>query len=205
MASDDARLVGSAVAGDKDALSALLRQHGPEVSRRLHLSSIWQGVLDPEDVMQVTYLEAFLRVSEIAARDSNGFRAWLTRIAQNNLRDAIRELERQKRPDARRRVQQRADGDSCSSVLAGIARVTWTASQKAAEKESAFAIEAALAQLPPSYAKVLRLHDLEGRTVPEVAAELGRSTGAVYMLRARALDRLRELLGSESRYFSDGA
>ena len=67
------------------------------------------------------------------------------------------------------------------------------------------AIEAALAKLLPSYAKVVRRCGVEGRAVAEVAAELGRSSGAVYMLRARALDRLRELLGSESRYFSDHA
>ena len=203
MSSDEVKLLESAIAGDKDALSELLRRHGPEVSRQLHISSVWRGTLDPEDVMQVTYLEAFLRIAGLAARDGDGFRAWLARIAQNNLRDAVRELERQKRPDARRRVQRPADGDSDSSVLAGVAGITQTASQKAAGKEAVVAIEAALAKLPPSYAKVVRRCDVEGRAVAEVAAELGRSSGAVYMLRARALDRLRELLGSESRYFSD--
>ena len=38
-----------------------------------------------------------------------------------------------------------------------------------------------------------------------VAATLERSVGAVHMLRARAHDRLRELLGSESRFSSDKA
>ncbi len=59
-----------------------------------------------------------------------------------------------------------------------------------------------LAKLPPDYATVIRLYDLQGKPIAEVAADLGRSEGAVYMLRARTHDRLRELLPGESKFFS---
>jgi hypothetical protein len=36
----------------------------------------------------------------------------------------------------------------------------------------------------------------------ELAAEMKRSEGAAYMLRARAHDRLKEILGSDSKFFS---
>ena len=49
--------------------------------------------------------------------------------------------------------------------------------------------------LPPDYARTIQLYDLEDRSVEEVAAAMGRSAGAVFMLRTRALDRLRVLLG----------
>jgi DNA-directed RNA polymerase specialized sigma24 family protein len=39
------------------------------------------------------------------------------------------------------------------------------------------------------------MFDLEGRPVQQIASALQRSEGAVYMLRARAHDRLREILG----------
>ena len=52
-------------------------------------------------------------------------------------------------------------------------------------------------------ATVVRLYDIEGRSGPEVATTMGRSRGAVVMLRARAHDRLAELLGSGSKFFSD--
>ena len=52
---------------------------------------------------------------------------------------------------------------------------------------------------------MIRLYDLEGRPIAEVAAEMGRSSGAVHMLRARAHDRLRELLGPESAFFTNPA
>ena len=60
----------------------------------------------------------------------------------------------------------------------------------------------ALGSLPGDYEKVVRMYDLEGRPIGEVAAELGRSEGAVYMLRARAHDRLREQMGPASKFFT---
>jgi RNA polymerase sigma-70 factor (subfamily 1) len=202
----DDEQVRAAVAGDGEALTALLHQHGPLVRRRLHISPVWRAALDAADVMQVTYLEAFLRIKRLQARTTGGFVAWLTQLAQNNLRDAIKELERQKRPDPRQQVRQRVPNDSWSTLLHGLSDPTIkTPSRGAAGKESQRILTAALAQLPPPYANVVRLHDLEGRPVAEVAALLGRSHGAVYMLRARALDRLREWLGSESRFLSGSA
>ena len=46
------------------------------------------------DVMQVTYLEAFLHIDQLTARDTSAFLAWLTRIAENAIRDAVRGLTR---------------------------------------------------------------------------------------------------------------
>jgi RNA polymerase sigma-70 factor, ECF subfamily len=201
----DDELLSAAAAGDTNALAVLLRQHGPAVRRRLHISSVWNGILDAADVMQVTYLEAFLRIGQLRARTTEGFVAWLTRLAQSNLQDAMKELKRQKRPDPAHRLQPVSRGDSGSSLLDAVNAATQTPSRDAARNESRQALEAALAQLPPAYAEVVRLHDLEGCTFSEVATALGRSPGAVYMLRARACEQLRELLGSESRFFSDGA
>ncbi|MCK4660113.1 MAG: hypothetical protein KAV82_11380 [Phycisphaerae bacterium] len=105
MSDEERQLVEGAVDGNADALDVLLREYGPQVRRRLSISSAWQGTLDGADVMQVTYMEAFLRIGQFAGRTPETFVAWLTRIAENNLRDAIKELERAKRPDPRRRVR----------------------------------------------------------------------------------------------------
>jgi RNA polymerase sigma-70 factor (ECF subfamily) len=196
----------AAVNGDREALSTLLRRHGPDVRRRLKIGTVWRAALDPADVMQVTYLEAFLRIDQLRARTEEAFVAWLTRLAQNNVRDGIRALERQKRPAPRRQVRRRGPADSSSTLLRNLNDpAIKTPSRDAAGRESQQVLTAALAQLPPLYAQVVRLHDLEGQPVAEVAATLARSPGAVCMLRARALDRLRELLGSQSQFFSDGA
>lgn len=54
--------------------------------------------------MQVTYTEAFLRIGTMQARNEKSFVAWLSQIAQNNLRDAIRALECGKRPNPKHRA-----------------------------------------------------------------------------------------------------
>ena len=202
--SDDA-LLKAVATGDNDALAALLARHGPAVRRRLTISPVWQGTLDAADVMQVTYLEAFLQVHQLADRTPAGFLGWLNRLAENNLRDAIKALERQKRPDPRQQIRRAAPGDSASTLLDHLRGTAQTPSRSVAGHESQQVLETALRQLPPAYAQIVRLHDLEGRPVVEVAEALGRSPGAVYMIRARALQRLQELLGSESRFFSAGA
>src|SRR5262245_36824902 len=82
----------NAVAGDTHALSMLLRQHGPTVQNRLRIAAQWRTVLEPEDVMQVTYLEAFLQIRRFDLSRGTTFEGWLEHVAQNNLRDAVRGL-----------------------------------------------------------------------------------------------------------------
>src|SRR5262245_55864311 len=95
----DAETFKLAATGDQDAVSQLLHAFGPQVRRGLSISPQWQATVDAEDVMQVTYVEAFMRYGQFKDSDADSLLAWLTRVAQNNLRDAIKELERDKRPD----------------------------------------------------------------------------------------------------------
>jgi DNA-directed RNA polymerase specialized sigma24 family protein len=72
----------------------------------------------------------------------------------------------------------------------------------AENRERLLPLQEAIKALPDIYAKVVRMYDLEGRAVAEVASSLGRSEGAVYMLRARAHERLHEIMGRTSEFFS---
>lgn len=207
-----ADLVARAGAGDQGALVALLGEYGPRVRARLagKISSTWQSVLDADDVMQVTYLEAFLRIDRFVTggegTDAGGaFQAWLAQIAENNLRDAIRHLGRDKRPNPRRRVRAPAGEDSFVALVELLGVTTTTPSRQAGRAEIVTFLQAALDKLPPDYAKAVRLYDLEGCSSADAAKELGRSPGAFFMLLARARDRLRETLGTESMFFSTPA
>ena len=204
---DEADLAAKASGGDPAALTALLCEFGPLVRRRLtgKIGRHWNGVLDEDDVMQVSYLEAFVRIGRFESRGPGSFVAWLTQIAENNLRDAIRGLERAKRPDPRRRVQAAPAQESYASLVMVLGVTTTTPSRAAAGHEMVSAVDRALAGLPPDYRTVIRKYDLDGCPIEEVAAELKRKPGAVYMLRARAHDRLRELLGTASMFFSHPA
>ena len=60
-------------------------------------------------------------------------------------------------------------------------------------------------RLPDAYRKVVQMYDIHGQGVDEVSSALNRSAGAVYMLQARAHDRLRGILGATTNFFSDSA
>jgi len=194
----EATLLARAASGDGDALSVLLKRYGPRVRRELSIGDQWRSVLEADDVMQVTYLEAFLRISSFTPTDSGTFLGWLRRIAQNNLRDAVKALERAKRPPPCKRVDPPRGKDSFEVLYEYLGSTSTTPSRVAAKREAKDLLEIAIRKLPPDYATAVRLHDLEGCTGPEVAAAMGRSRGAIFMLLGRAHDQLREVLASES-------
>lgn len=203
----DPEMLNRAVEGDAAALRLLLERFGGEVRNRIsgRIDKRWRASLDEDDVMQVAYLEAFLHIDQLTARDSASFLAWLTRIAENALRDAIRGLSRQKRPDPARRVVAVPGSDSYVGLLECLGVTTTTPSREASRRDAAAVLETAVARLPQDYKTAVRLYDLEGRSASEVAAEMARSVGAVHMLRARAHDRLRQDLGTSSQFFSGSA
>lgn len=202
----DSAQIRKAVAGDAEALSALLREHGPAVERALRVDPLWQSSLEAADVMQVTYLEAFFQISSFNVDGDATFATWLRRIAENNLKDAIRGLNRQKRPPARNRINVPNHADSMIGLFDLLGVVSATPSRQVGRQELVSLLEDAIAALPEDYARVIRMYDIEGSPIAEVAAAMGRSTGAVHMLRARAHDQLREKLGASSIFFdSHGA
>lgn len=190
----EVELVSRAVRGDADALTELLRTHGPRVRRSLRIASIWRALIEVDDVMQVTYLEAFLRIGQLVARTPAGFRTWLTRLATNNLTDAIRQLERQKRLNPRNQVHPLSADESVTALLGSLGATTTTVGGELVKREDHADLERALERLPETYRRVVRLVDLDGCPALDAAQQLGKSPGAIYMLRARAHDRLRELL-----------
>lgn len=204
--SADEVLVAKAVEGDADALSALLAVYGPRVEAGLRVGRRWRHAIDPGDVMQVTYLEAFMQIGRFRPQQAASFEAWLRRIAENNLRDAIRGLERQKLPPPSRRiVPDASDGDSFTGLYDRLVATTSTPSRALARKDVRRVIEAALEKLPLEYAQAVSLYDLQCRPIAEVAAAIGKSAGAVHMLRARAHERLGELLEIAAPGFVPGA
>jgi RNA polymerase sigma factor (sigma-70 family) len=196
----ESRLIARAVEGDRDALTQLLHKYGPRLRQHLRISRTWRGSLDAEDVLQVTYLEAFLRIRQLISREPAAFARWLRMIAENNLRNAIRDLGRNKRANPRRRLRSPTLDESTAQLLERVARTSMTASRIVTDKESQEALRQAIARLPRTYRTVVELCDLEGKSPAEVGRTLRRSAGAVHMLRARAHHRLGEILGSKSRF-----
>lgn len=201
------QLIEHSVTGDADALAELLVVMDGRLRARLvgQIGRRYRSAFGIDDVLQVTYTEAFLRIRSFRPSGDGAFLNWLTRIAENTLRNAIRDLNCQKRPPRNRQIGNLPGGDSYVALIETLAGSRTSPSQCACREEGRAAIEAALAIMPPDYAKVIRMFYLEGRDASEIATELERSTGAVYMLKARAWDQLAELLGDATRFFSHTA
>jgi len=204
--SDD-RLVQMASAGEQEALAALIQRHGPVVRARLSgaIPARWQSMLALDDVMQQAYTDALLGISTFVPRGEGSFAAWLTTLAKNNLLNAIRMFEADKRGGDRRRIASARASNSDESaadlfeMLGGESR---TPSRVVARGEACTAMHEALQKLPPIYQQVVRQYDLLGQPIEAVARELGRSPGATYMLRGRAHRMLAEIMGAASRFLS---
>lgn len=206
MSEFDEQLLQRVKLGDREALRDLLRRYGPSVRERIdrEIEPIWRSSLDADDVMQVTYLEAFLDQDRLVAESGPAFAAWLDRIAMNNLRDARRELGRGKRPHPARRVTGDGDRDaSCVALVEMLSDGGDTPSRGVARAEVGQVVRALVERLPADYAEVIRLYDLDGQSIGDVAARMSRGTGAVHMLRLRAHDRLRLMIGRETDFFSN--
>jgi DNA-directed RNA polymerase specialized sigma24 family protein len=124
-------------------------------------------------------------------------------IARRNLVDAIRHLDAERRGGGRRRVPLLRE-HSCVDLVERLVTRT-TVSRAASRREAAEALERALAALPDAHRMVVSGYDLEGRAMEAVARDLGRSTGAAYLLRLRAHAMLRRLLGGTTGFFSASA
>ena len=197
-------LLGRAMAGDQAALCELLRVFGPRLRRSLEggIPERWQAVLAADDILQQTYTDVFLAIESFRPSGEDAFPAWLKRLAHNNLRDALRILEAEKRGG--RPAPGLTEEQSCERLIDRLAADSGsTPSRTAAREERAHILQAALERLPEDYRRVIRQYDLRDLPIDEVAAELGRSPGAVYLLRNRAHACLARLLGSPNRFFSE--
>jgi RNA polymerase sigma-70 factor, ECF subfamily len=77
-----------------------------------------------------------------------------------------------------------------------------TPGRKVARHEGTQAIQIAIAALPDDQREAIRLRYLEGKSIEETAAEMGRTAAAVNGLVRRAKEGLRDSLEDSARWLS---
>ncbi len=196
----DPERLARARTGDHDALGALLQAHAPALSADLRprIPPRWSGLITVEDILQETFTDAFLSIRKFTPRGDGSLAVWLKKLAHNNLLEAIRALEADKRGGGRRPLSLSAAPDAHTTLFGTLMpqAVQTSPSQHLAREDVRRALAAALAQLPARYRLVIERHDLQGRPIGEAAAELQCSPGGAHLVRNRAMDRLRALLSS---------
>lgn len=200
---DFGNVISRAIAGDRDALAQLLERAAPILRARLSnsIAKEFQSLLTLDDLLQETYADVADAIRSYVPSDFDAFVSWIEIIARRNLIDAVRGLRSR---GAGLVVSLAVDrGDSLDALYLDVLSTSAsTPSRCAARNELRAHLEAAIVQLGPIQRKVIEQRDLCGADAGEIAAELRRSIGAVYLIRNRALRRLRELMGDSGLFFS---
>ena len=173
---EDRRLVARLLEdGDEAAFRDLYARHAPAlyalVRRYLHGTSV-----DPEDVLQEAWLRAVRALPRF--RWASALRTWLSGIALNQAREALRRLGRN-REDLR------------SDPAFGVGRSD--------DPGLGMDLNTAIDALPDGYRTVLLLHDWQGYTHAEIGDTLGISPGTSRSQLHHARRAVRETLGERPR------
>ena len=161
-----------AINGDESALRAIWTQHAPRIDalvRRL--------VGDPDqaaDVAQEVWIQIFRALPTY--RGDSQFSTWAHRIAVNRTLNALRSLRRIGKMETEiEEDTAMVEHDGDRSLLAQT-------------------IDEAVQKLSPGRGTVFVLHDVEGYTHEEIAAELGITSGGSKSQLFKARAKLRRLL-----------
>jgi RNA polymerase sigma-70 factor (ECF subfamily) len=191
------RLIEEARGRAPGALDRLLESYRNylRLLARTGIDASLQGKADPSDLVQETLLKAHQRFDQFEGRTEAELVGWLRQILARNLAD----LSRRYRAAGARAVRREQslddlDGSASRALLQLFSANGHSPSQSAQRRELSLVLADALAELTPDYREVLVLRTLEGRDWDEVAAAMGRTPGAVRLLWARALKKLRPLI-----------
>jgi RNA polymerase sigma-70 factor (ECF subfamily) len=198
---DHSEQLKRAAAGDAGSWAALIDGSRPRLRRMVafRLDSRLQGRIDPSDVLQDAYIEAWKDLGRYLREPSVPFFVWLRGIAGNKLRELHRHhLGTQKR-DPRREISlavRSPQEDTTTAIAAKLMDDFTHASEEAVREELRVRLLDALESMDSLDREVLALRHFEQLTPSETANVLGIKEKAAAMRYMRALRRLKELLDS---------
>ena len=186
-------LIALAKQGDEFALNQLCSVYGERVRRiiRLRLDQRLRPKLDSVDVVQDALILALDGLKDFTYKNEGDFLRWLSKIAENRLRDIFDKFHADKR-DVHKEIPFKKEGRSTEGGSVGAAGPmrTTTPSVIACKKEAMDRLEKALDKLKPEYKEIIVLKKIEGFSHAEIAERLNKNTGAMRMLLARAMAAL---------------
>ena len=186
------REIVRAQAGDKAALGALLRRHGPSLYRAVLLPRLGNRAA-AEEALSITYAKVIERIHQFSWQ-SVGIYPWLRVVAMRVALDLLRARKREMPLDVEdlQREVDRADRTSDHGADAA-----WLAREDAEGAKRR--LEAALSAIHPRYAAAVRLRVLEERPREEVAQTLGVTTATFDVVLHRAMSALKKALTDDTQ------
>ena len=183
-------LVALAKEGDNSALNQLCNAYGERVRRivRLRMGKELRPKLDSMDLVQDALVSASEGLGGFTYSNEGDFLRWLSKIAENTLRDNLdklyadkRNIQKEVRPDSLRRTTGTGSFGTTGPIDATTPSVIMS------RKEDLDKLEKAIDKLKPEYRQVVLLTKIEGLSYKEIGRKLGKSADAVGMLLSRAM------------------
>ena len=196
---EDSELAGRLRRGDQAALAELFARHRERLWRLVNfrLDHRLLGRVDPDDLLQDSFLAAAQRIEHFAKTESMSPFVWLRLIVCQTLVDMHRHHLGAQLRDAGREVGLNAGPwpQTTSASLANqlVGNVT-SPSQAVGRAEMVQKVEQAIAQMNETDQEILALRHFEELTNSEVAESLGIEQKAASIRYVRALTRLQNIL-----------
>ena len=186
------RLVTLAKDGDQSALDRLCKIYNERVLRiiRMRMGPELRTKLQSMDLVQDAFISALRSLENFTYKNEGDFLRWISKIAENRLRDNLDKLHADKR-DIRKEIplnNRSATQDTIAGISAPI-DIT-TPSLIMSKREDLNKLERAMDKLKPEYREVITLTKIEGLSYKEAADKLGKGPDAVRMLLSRAITAL---------------
>jgi RNA polymerase sigma-70 factor (ECF subfamily) len=203
-------LLEQAAAGNADGWGQLLAGHRERLRRMiaLRLDRHLQGRIDPSDVIQEAYMEAWERLPQYLENPSMPFFLWLRFLTGQRLVTLHRHHLGRRMRDPGREVSLHGGTlpEATSAALAAqLLGHDTRPSEAAMRAELKVRLQEALDSLEPIDREVLSLRHFEQLSRAETAQVLGIKESAVSKRYVRALERLKDILGNMSGHSGEVA
>jgi len=186
------RLLQQAVAGDDSAITELIEGLRPYLLfiANQDFAPELQGHLAPSDVVQSALFAAQKNLTAFRGGSADALRAWVRQILKNNLIDARRKMQ-----SARRHSRSQVDLDSPAAQA--LSDSSESPSMLVYRQEKIVLLQQALALLPDSYRRVIRMRNLEQQGFTDIGSQLNMTEDGARKLWARAMKQLASIVKAQ--------
>jgi RNA polymerase sigma-70 factor (ECF subfamily) len=154
--------------------------------------------LESMDLVQDVLFSALRDLGDFTYKDEGDLMRWLSKIAENRLRDNVDKLHADKR-DIRKEVRLDHHGQTTQGRFFAVPDPidATTPSVIMSRKEEFDELAKAMDELKPEYKEVILLTKIEGLSYKEISDNLGKSSEAVRKLVSRAMTALTRIFESD--------